>query len=264
VTPSPHHRGDLALPLLDKAERETVSQYVHRCLRHAVMIGRIPPGRSLTLREIAAALGVGVMPVREALRLVAAARALELRDNRRIQVPHMTAVRFRELCELRVTLEVHAALGALPFVDADRLAELRAIDAGIDRAHAAGDFEAAIALNHAFHRAIYAANPHQEALPLIESVWLQLGPFLRLALGNLAEAYRVDRHVEALAAFERRDPIALRVAIEADIRDGIAHAGSADRLDAYVEAAGRRPPAPPKIAPSGPPRDEARPCADAS
>lgn len=252
-TPPSKHRADLALPLLDKAERETVSQYVHRCLRHAVMIGRIPPGRSLTLREIAAALGVGVMPVREALRLVAAERALDLGDNRRIQVPHMTAARFRELCELRILLEVHAALGAMPFVDAERLDALRTIDAGIDRAHTAGDFEQAIALNHAFHRAIYTADPHQEALPLIESIWLQLGPFLRLAMENLGDFYRVDRHVEALAAYERRDPIALRVAVEADIRDGIAHAGSADLLDAYVEAAGRRPPAPPKIAPSGPP-----------
>ena len=88
----------LDLPLLTKAEKETASQTVYRCLRHAVMIGRIPPGRALTIREIAEALNVSMMPVREALRLLSAERALEVQNNRRVQVPLMTASRFRELC----------------------------------------------------------------------------------------------------------------------------------------------------------------------
>lgn len=228
----------LDLPLLPRAEKETASQNVYRCLRRAVMIGRIPPGRALTIREIAEALKVSMMPVREALRLLSAERALEVQNNRRVQVPHMTASRFRELCELRVVLETHAALGAMPHVQADRLRVLEDLDRRIDEANLRADFEEAIALNQDFHRTIYGAKPDQESLPLIESVWLQLGPFIRIALSRLEDHYRVDRHAEAMAALGQRDPIALRVAIEADIRDGIMHVSADDLLNAYLEAAG--------------------------
>lgn len=224
----------LDLPLLPRAKKETVSQNVYRCLRHAVMIGRIPPGRALTIREIAEALNVSMMPVREALRLLSAERALEVRDNRRVQVPHMTASRFRELCELRVVLETHAALGALPYITADRIATIEEIDSRIDEANLRSDFEQAIALNQDFHRTIYLAKPDQESLPLIESVWLQLGPFIRIALSRLDDYYRIDRHAEAMKALRRQDPIGLRVAIEADVRDGIMHVDAEDLLNAHV------------------------------
>lgn len=231
----------LDLPVLPRAEKETASQAVYRCLRHAVMIGRIPPGRALTIREIAETLSVSMMPVREALRLLSAERALEVQDNRRVQVPNMTASRFRELCELRVVLETHAALGAMPHTSAEQIATLEELDHLIDDANKKGDFEQAIALNQEFHRTIYLANPDQESLPLIESVWLQLGPFVRLALSRLEDFYRIDRHAEAMAALRRQDPIGLRVAIEADIRDGLMHVGAADLLTAYTQSPSTRP-----------------------
>lgn len=224
----------LDLPLPPKEERETVNQWVYRTLRQAVMIGRIPPGRPLTIREIAAALDVSTMPVREALRRLASEQALEVRDNRRVLVPNMTAARFQELCELRITVETHAAERALPWLSEATLDRLKEVDLGIDDANRAGDVEQATILNQDFHRLIYTANPHQMAMPLIESLWLQLGPFVRLALSHLAEHYTVDRHNEAMEAIRRRDPLALKVAIGADIRDGIAHAGTAELLNAYI------------------------------
>lgn len=223
----------LDLPSLPRLEKETACQAVYRCLRRAVMIGRIPPGRALTIREIAEALGVSTMPVREALRLLSAERALEVRDNRRVLVPYMTAARFRELCELRVVLETHAALGAISYATPERVASLVEIDRGIDNAVRDENFEQVIALNQEFHRTLYLANPDQESLPLIESLWLQLAPFVRLALSKLADYYRIDRHAEALAALRRQDPIRLRIAIEADIRDGLMHVGVADLLAVY-------------------------------
>jgi DNA-binding GntR family transcriptional regulator len=233
----------LDLPLLPKIEKETASQNVYRCLRYAVMIGRIPPGRALTIREIAEALNVSMMPVREALRLLSAERALEVRNNRRVQVPHMTASRFRELCELRIVLETHAALGAMPHIKMDHIHVLEDLDRQIDEANLRADFEQAIALNQDFHRTIYLAKPDQVSLPLIESVWLQLGPFVRIALSRLEDYYRVDRHAEAMTALRSHDPIGLRVAIEADIRDGIMHVDANDLLNAYLETTGaeRRP-----------------------
>lgn len=202
---------------------ETVQQWVFRQLRRSVMSGRFPPGQAVTIRGLAEALGVSAMPVREALRRLVAERALVLLDNRRVRVPEMTARRFDELVTVRTLLECEAAARALPFADAAFRGRLDALNRASDAAVEANDTEAMIETNLAFHAALYGGRKENVLLPLIESVWLQIGPFMRMALADLDTHYPVDRHVEALAALETRDEAGLRRAIEADIRDGIGH-----------------------------------------
>ncbi|MBS7543699.1 GntR family transcriptional regulator [Ancylobacter oerskovii] len=202
---------------------ETVQQWVFRRLRRAVMSGRFPPGQAVTIRGLAEALGVSAMPVREALRRLVAERALVLLDNRRVRVPEMTAQRFDELFAARTLLEVEAAARALPFADPAFCERLAALDRLSDAAWRQGDIEAMIETNLAFHTALYSTRADSVLMPLIESVWLQIGPFMRLALTDLEEHYRVDRHREALDALAAGDEAALRRAIEADIHDGIGH-----------------------------------------
>lgn len=225
----------LKLPLLERLARETANQWAYRCLRHAVMIGMVAPGRPITIRDVAGVLGLSTMPVREALRRLSTEQALEEMDNRRIIVPKMTPAKFAALCELRIVLESHAGERAMPYVTSSRLQTLASVDRIIDEAVAAGDRERLITHNLMFHRLIYEADPDQMAMPLIESVWLQLGPFLRLALSRLKDFYEVDRHSEAMDALRRQDAAALRAAIEADVRDGLTHVGTSDLLKAYVE-----------------------------
>ncbi|ADH90694.1 transcriptional regulator, GntR family [Ancylobacter novellus DSM 506] len=206
-----------------RLDGETLQQWVFRQLRRAVMTGRFPPGKAVTIRGLADALGVSSMPVREALRRLVAERALVLLDNRRVRVPEMTARRFEELVAARTLLESEAAARALPRADRDFLRRLDALNRASDAAVEADDTEAMIETNLAFHAALYGDRPDNVLLPLIESVWLQIGPFMRMALADLHRHYPVDRHAEALMALEAKDEAALRRAIEADIRDGIGH-----------------------------------------
>ena len=193
------------------------------------------PGRQLTIRALALMLDVSPMPVREALRQLAAENALAIQGNRRVMVPQMTAMKFTELCEARIAVECHAAARALPYIDDRCLAELRARDALIDAAQSSGDLAQINHHNQEFHRIIYRANPHQVSLSLIESLWLQLGPFMRLASSKINEHYLVDRHSEAMQAIERKDAIALQLAIAADIRDGVAFANDPQQLQSFIE-----------------------------
>ncbi|GGO88060.1 GntR family transcriptional regulator [Marinobacterium nitratireducens] len=213
----------------------TVNQRVYRSLRNALMCGAIAPGRALTIRELAGLLDVSPMPVREALRQLAAENALEILGNRRVQVPRMSAMKFRELYEARIALESHAAERALPYIDQARIDELRRIDAEIDAAYFEGDHDRVSICNQRFHRCLYEANPHQVTVPLIESLWLQLGPFMRLATSQLDEHYQVDRHNEALDAIRSQDAFALRRAIAADIRDGNAFVVDSGLLDEVMD-----------------------------
>jgi DNA-binding GntR family transcriptional regulator len=219
----------------------TVQQRVYNQLRTDIMLGRIAPGEPLTIRGLAEKLAVSAMPVREALRRLAAEQAVELLDNRRIRIPLMSVERFDDLLAARIALETDAAERALAHVNDERIRKLEEYDAEVDAGVRTRDYDRWIAANFAFHRTLYAARPDSVFLPLIESLWLQLGPFLRQALMNIGPHYTIDRHAEALDAIRARDRLGLRIAIEADLRDGIVHLGNQlMRFNANTAAAGRQ------------------------
>ena len=225
--PSPKKRkntpADAPLRLAPARRRngETVHEFAFRRLRHAIMTGRFPPGLAVTIRGLAALLGVSAMPVREAMRRLVAERALDLQDNRRVRVPDMDAARFETLIAARILLEQEAARRALPHVTPQDLAELRRLDAAADEMFARGDVERTIEANFAFHRFLYGLAPSDALMPLIESIWLQIGPFMRAALQGASAHNRPDRHADALNAMATRDEAMLVRAIEEDVREGI-------------------------------------------
>lgn len=204
---------------------ESAKQWVYRVLRRGIMTGQFEPGDPVTINGLADVLGVSAMPVREALHRLVSEGALELLDNRRVRVPDLNAEGFQEVLEARVALETRAAERALPFIDDLRLSRMRAFDSQADDALASGDFGRLVAANFDFHRCLYEARPGTVMLPLIESLWLRLGPFMRRAGETLSETYQVDRHAEALAAIVKQDAEALKAAIAADIWDGAGHLG---------------------------------------
>lgn len=213
--------GNLALEPLDRPEGMTTHEYAHRRLRQAIMVGSIRPGESLTIRGIAEAMESSPTPVREALRRLSSEGALRVLDNRRIMVPRMTADRFLELISLRSVLEQHAARRAVPHITERRIDRLAEIDRAQDEAIARKDKATALLLNQEFHRTLYTANPEQVIMPMVESIWLQLGPLLGIAMEHVEQLYLVDRHQEAIAALRKRDEDAVAAAIDADIREGI-------------------------------------------
>jgi len=228
----------LQLLMIDKSDDLKTHQWVYQLLRNNLMCGRIEPGIALTIRGLAQLLEVSPMPVREALHRLACEGAVEVKNNRRVIVPAMTAEKFRELSELRILLETHAAEGALPYINEEDITVLEQIDARIDEAIDSNDVDNISLHNQAFHRYLYQANPFQISVPLIESLWLQLGPFSRIAISKLEKSYLVDRHVEALEALRQRNLFRLRRAIEADIRDGIASINTVEGIHDYFQGVG--------------------------
>jgi DNA-binding GntR family transcriptional regulator len=225
----------LDLLMLEKTAELKTNQWVYQLLRTNLLCGKIAPGFPLTIRGLAEALNVSPMPVREALHRLTCEGAVEAKNNRRVIVPLMTAEKFNELCEMRILLETHAAESALPYIREADISKLEDIDLSIDDAVQLGDVEATSLLNQDFHRSLYSANPFQIVVPLIESVWLQLGPFSRIAISKLEKIYIVDRHVEAIEALKQQNGFALRRAIEADIRDGIASIKTVEGIHNYFK-----------------------------
>ena len=190
-------------------------------LRWRLITGKIIPGVGLSTRGLALELGVSQTPVRDALSRLAAEGALEIRSKRRVEIPAMTAARFDDLLACPLLLEPQAAALALPRLDPRTLGRLRQTDAAIDRAIGAGDVIAYMEGNFAFHAALYQANGRPTLNALIETLWLQFGPFMRVVYGRYGTANLVDQHQVALAAIVARDAAALQAAIASDIADGM-------------------------------------------
>ena len=225
--------ADFKLLMMKKSDAQKTHEWVYQLLRSNLLCGRIEPGKPLTIRGLAEVLDTSPMPVREALHRLACEGAVEVKNNRRVIVPLMTAEKFNELCDLRILLETHAAEGALPFITDADIERLEQLDAEIDAAVERNDSDHISLGNQAFHRYLYSANPFQISVPLIESLWLQLGPFSRIAIDKLEKVYLVDRHVEAIEALKARNGFGLRRAIEADIRDGIASINTVEGIHDY-------------------------------
>jgi DNA-binding GntR family transcriptional regulator len=186
-----------------------------------MITGRITPGVTLSTRGLAQELGVSQMPVREALSRLAAERAIEIRSKRRITVPAMTPARFDDLLRCRLLLEPEAARLALDFIDKPKLKLLREIDARMDSALSSGDVNVYMEGNYNFHFELYRSQRLATLNQLIQALWLQFGPYMRVVYGRFGTAQLVDQHQVALEAIEAGDRAALGRAIHRDIEDGM-------------------------------------------
>lgn len=203
-------------------KEDTLRAGAYEELRRRLITGRIAPGIALSTRGIAQQLGVSQMPVRDALSRLAAEGAVEIRSKRKIAVPPMTPERLDEVLRCRRLVEPEAAALALPHIGAALLRKIRAADADLDAALASGDVNDYMEANARFHFLIYRASG-QTILPrVIEALWLQFGPLMRVVYGRVGTANLVDQHQAAIDAIERGDEAGLRRAITADIDDGMA------------------------------------------
>lgn len=207
----------------------TAHEEVYIYLRRLIISGQLEPGKALSVRGLAADCNVSAMPAREAIKSLVALGALEQTATRRIMVSKMTPGKFRELIIARRMLEPALASLALERLSTkakqrDALAaKLTLIDSRLDDAIKAGDVSAYGKWNSEFHFALYEAADAPVMLGLVESLWLQIGPFMRIVLGRRGTSALVDQHQEAIAAIKDCDALKLEEAIRGDIMDGMSH-----------------------------------------
>lgn len=203
----------------------TTHETAYQALRERILFGTIRPGSPVTLRGLADSLGVSPMPVREAVRRLIAERALELGDNRRVLVPPMTRAKFEQVVYARLALEPELAVRALANLDRKAISTIAAIDNDINDAMRDGDAEAYMRGNYRFHFALYEHAAAPMLISLLDSVWLQFGPFMRSAYGRIGTQTLEDHHEAALKAMRKSDARALKQAICSDIAQGMNYIG---------------------------------------
>ncbi|MDT2084495.1 MAG: GntR family transcriptional regulator [Planktomarina sp.] len=192
-----------------------------RILRRRIMYGEAKPAQAMTLRGIAAEFGVSVTPVREALKRLAAEGALSISVTGRFQTPELSNDRIEELASLRALIEVELASRALPRVHLALVERLQNINDSIAVAVAKSDAVAYIKTNLEFHRTLYLRAQAPAMLATVETVWLQMGPTMRSLYGRLRRKEPPVNHRVILAALKAGDEPGLRMAVRADVTQGL-------------------------------------------
>lgn len=194
---------------------------LYRALRARIMHGLIPPGHMLTLRGLAAEYGVSMTPAREAVRRLVAEGALKLSPSGRVSTPELTGERIEELASLRALLEPELASRALPRAHLALIDRMAAINGAIDEMVVKGDAAGYVRTNLEFHRTLYLRAQAPAILGLVETVWLQSGPTMRMLYERLQRQQATDNHRKIIAALRAGDEPGLRLAIRVDVTQGL-------------------------------------------
>ena len=203
--------------------RATVNARVFAELRRSLIHGVFEAGEVLRIVDLAERLQTSTMPVREALARLVSEQALEALPSRSVRVPLITRARLDDLARARRLVEGELTALALPNLGPEDFAALRELTTACEAAFggtAADKAQATSELNHAFHFRIYQAAGSAVLLPIVESLWLQSGPYVRAAARIHEEdghAGAVHHHWTLIAALERRDRAAAVAALAADI-----------------------------------------------
>ena len=224
-----------ALDEVGSLQHETLGERVTGELRALLIAGRLAPGEKLSLRRVAEALGVSMMPVREAVSRLAADKALEVLPGRAVRVPVLTLAQFRELTRIRLVVEGFAAEEATKVITDAQIAVVAEHEAAfLAAAKDPPDPAAAVAANRDLHFSLYEAAGMPSLVEMIGRLWLKAGPILNLDMRH--EPKRLDggsavvAHAQLLEALRRRDPAAARQALVADISAAAEHIERTARL----------------------------------
>lgn len=182
---------------------ESVQGKVYEKLREQIINRQLVPGEKITIRQIAEAYGVSVMPVREALRQLQS-EGLVTYDRRGVTIKLLSAHEVQQIMEIRNRLEALAAEWALPNLKKSNEQRFEEIVREMDSQM--GDLNQWRMLNRQFHLEFYAMSGSRQLQQIIENLWVAIEPYMRLYTSTVATLEFAQRqHHEILEAIKKKD-----------------------------------------------------------
>jgi DNA-binding GntR family transcriptional regulator len=151
----------------------TKSDYAYGELRRRILAGELAPGTVLQLRPIAEELGLSVMPVRDAIRLLQRDGLVATETHRSAIVTTISEQDVMQAISIRMWLEILAIREATPRHTDSSLHQVEQKLVETERASTSGDGLAYSFANRALHEALEAPAP-PEIRQLIDDLWDRL------------------------------------------------------------------------------------------
>ena len=197
--------------------RERLVDQAYRQIRDAIVAVRLQPGAPLDEKALSASLGLGLTPIRDALKRLTLEKLAVTYPRRGTFVSRINIADEARLTEIRVELEgLAAAFAAERATEEDRAALLELLD---DLEHGSHERADHTELDARVHRAIYAA-ARNEFLEATLNQYANLA--LRIWNFCLQEQLAGDEHIRSqravVEAIVRGDAPAARMAAEQHLR----------------------------------------------
>jgi DNA-binding GntR family transcriptional regulator len=197
---------------------------VAESLRHEILEGRLKPGDWLRQERLAQEHGVSQMPVREALKLLAAEGLVEHVPYRGARVVHFSLDDVEDLYECRAFVEGLAARSAAEHVSEAQLAELERLHARMAQLVGPESLTEYRELNRRFHELIFTASRRSYLVRTLAQLW---AAFPTMLWSNFAQTVRAtppgrdesdtEEHAAIIAALRSRDGAAAEQAVRRHI-----------------------------------------------
>lgn len=204
----------------DEAQLSSLTRQAYQRLRDLIVALQLQPGAVINEPALMDQLQVGRTPLREAIQRLAGEGLVVLRPRRGAFVAGLSLLDLQQIFEMRCVIEGYAAsLAAERATPADLAAMTAALDQ-LDRASAAGNPQAFIDVDRAFHRALARAAHNrflENTLGRMYNLNLRLWYLALDKIGPMQEA--VQEHRRVLDAIARRDGRQAEAAIRAHITD---------------------------------------------
>jgi DNA-binding GntR family transcriptional regulator len=213
-------------------ESQSLADRVGHAVRRAILEGRLRPGETLSISDLAADLGVSHSPVREALQRLSSQGLILLRPARTAVIAPLDLAELEEIYRLRELIEVDALdRAAALLTDAD----IELLEREFEQLSAsATDSDSFWDAHNAFHAALMAPVLTSRLERLITELWHAAERYIRIVYLETDVLFTHtprERHEPLLAAARERDRATLRAAMGAHLRSNHAEvAGSLTRI----------------------------------
>ena len=159
------------MPLSKLQATARVGDQAYNALHNAIVTGEYEAGRRLQIRDLAADLGISVMPVREAIKRLEEVGLVETQPYRGAMVKGLSSEELLQIYAVRRLLEVEAArLGAVNLGKGD-ITKLKALYKKLQAAIERDDVIEYLNIDEEMLTIVYSASDNVVLMEQIRSLW---------------------------------------------------------------------------------------------
>jgi DNA-binding GntR family transcriptional regulator len=187
---------------------------IARQITEAIVAGQLKPGARLTELQLSREFGTSRAPVREAARLLESQGLVVFHPRRGFFVRTLMAADMRDIYELRIGLELHAASLAVERADEKDIVALERQIGKLYRLADAGSVETQIFEDFAFHRMLCQAGGNARLIKVYDELATEMRAGITLIGKLYDDPHRIaESHEPILEALKRRAPEELQQAL---------------------------------------------------
>lgn len=176
---------------------------IYKELRQQILSNHLSANQQLRQDDIASQFGVSKIPVREALRQLAADGLVEFKPRRGAFVTELTETDILENLEIRQALETHALTLAIPNMTAGDFQQAESI---LSEYQQVTDMQRWSELNSRFHLCLYAPCRLPKLIAMLQEIKARNHSFITLKITHFSGFNRAhEEHVEILQACKNKD-----------------------------------------------------------